>query len=64
MTLPKLSKEFDYQSFDCVIIDTEFEKTDIRYKKLFDFYAQFGFEILDEEKSARRLYLPVAEIPE
>jgi len=48
----------------CVIIDIEFEKTDIRYRRLFNFYTSFGFEIMDEEKCSRRLYLPVAEIPE
>ena len=47
----------------CVIVDTKYEKMDIRYKKLYEFYTSFGFELLDETKSFRRLFLPVAEIP-
>jgi GNAT superfamily N-acetyltransferase len=47
----------------CVIVDTEFEKTDKQYKKLFDFYNSFGFELLDETRNSRRLFLPVTEIP-
>jgi len=47
----------------CVVADTKYEKTDNQYKKLFAFYTSFGFELLDETKSFRRLFLPVAEIP-
>ena len=48
----------------CVIVDMEYEKTDKQYKKLYDFYTSFGFELLDKTKSSRRLFLPIAEIPE
>jgi len=48
----------------CVIVDTEFEKMDKQYKKLYDFYTSFGFELLDETKSSRRFFLPIAEIPD
>ena len=47
----------------CVIVDTKYEKTDLRYGKLYEFYTSFGFELLDETKSFKRLFLPIAEIP-
>ena len=48
----------------CVIVDSKFEKTDKQYQKLYDFYTSFGFELLDETKSFRRFFLPIAEIPD
>ena len=48
----------------CVIVDIKFDKTDKQYKKLYDFYASFWFELLDETKSFRRFFLPIAEIPD
>ena len=47
----------------CVIVDTKCEKTDNQYQKLYNFYTSFGFELLDESKSFRRFFLPIAEIP-
>ena len=48
----------------CVIVDSKFEKSDKQYEKLYDFYTSFGFELLDETKSFRRFFLPIAEIPD
>ena len=47
----------------CVIVDAKFEKSDEQYQKLYDFYTSFGFELLDETRSFRRFFLPIAEIP-
>ena len=48
----------------CVIVDTNYDKTDAQYRKLYDFYTSFGFELLDETKSFTRFFLPIAEIPD
>ena len=48
----------------CVIVDTKYGKTEAQYKKLYNFYTSFGFELLDETKSFTRFFLPIAEIPD